>query len=66
MNDNFPLCSMNEVARMVGCSRAYVDKLRRAGRFPQAVQVGDKKIAFVRAEVLAWIDERAARCSRAA
>lgn len=61
MNDNFSLCLMNEVARMVGGSRAYVDKLRRAGRFPQAVMVGEKKLAFVRQEIDQWIAAREQR-----
>lgn len=67
MDDKYPLCSMNEVVKMIGTSRTFVNKMRAAGRVPRAVRVGDKKIAFVRSEVREWINERiAARDQRVA
>jgi len=66
-NDNYPLASLNEVASMTSLSRTQVNKFRAAGKFPAAVSLGPKRIAFVRAEVLAWIDARiAARMAVAA
>lgn len=60
MNDNYPLVSLNDAAKMTSLSRTAINKFRAAGRFPQAVPLGEKRIAFVRAEVVAWIDERVA------
>ncbi|WEX11919.1 AlpA family phage regulatory protein [Chelativorans sp. AA-79] len=37
-----------------------VNRYRAEGRYPQAVPLGDRRIAFVREEVLAWIDARIA------
>nr|WP_292325491.1 AlpA family phage regulatory protein [Mesorhizobium sp.] len=41
-----------------------LNRYRSEGRFPKAVPLGDKRIAFVASEVRAWITERMA--SRAA
>ncbi|MBS7546227.1 helix-turn-helix transcriptional regulator [Ancylobacter oerskovii] len=66
-NDNFPLISLNDTCRMTSMSRTMINKYRTSGRFPAAVPLGEKRVAFVRAEVLAWIDARiAARDQRAA
>jgi prophage regulatory protein len=60
-NDNQILISLNDAARMVSLSRTAINNLRAAGKFPAPVSLGEKRIAFVKAEVLAWIDERIAR-----
>ena len=61
-NDNTPsrLVSLNDAARMTSLSRTMVNRYRQEGRFPQAVPMGERRIAFVRAEVDAWIDEKIA------
>ncbi|UOK70430.1 AlpA family phage regulatory protein [Ancylobacter polymorphus] len=52
---------------MTSLSRPAINSLRAAGQFPAAVQLGERRIGFVRAEVLAWINARiAARDGRAA
>ncbi|MBL8578876.1 MAG: AlpA family phage regulatory protein [Mesorhizobium sp.] len=58
-NDNI-LVSLNDAARMTSLSRSMLNKYRSEGRFPQAVAMGEKRVAFVRSEVTAWISERIA------
>ncbi|MDK1372948.1 MULTISPECIES: AlpA family phage regulatory protein [unclassified Sinorhizobium] len=52
------LMSPNEVAAATTMSKTLVRILTLEGRFPKPVQIGEKRIAYVRAEVEAWIDER--------
>ena len=60
-NDNLPpIISIKVAAAMTSLSRPAINSLRAAGHFPQAVQLGERRIGFVRAEVLAWIDNRIA------
>jgi prophage regulatory protein len=41
-----------------------VNRYRAEGRFPTAVDLGDRRVAFVRTEVVGWVDAKIA--SRAA
>jgi prophage regulatory protein len=61
-NDNAapPLVSLNTAAQMTSLSRSMLNRYRAEGRFPQAVPLGDRRLAFVRSEVLDWIHERIA------
>lgn len=61
-NDNNPpmLISMNDTAKLTSLSRTAINQYRSAGRFPVAVKLGEKRIAFVRAEVIGWVHERIA------
>ncbi|TCU20689.1 AlpA family transcriptional regulator [Rhizobium azibense] len=45
----------NEVARMTSMSRTMMNKYREQGRFPQHVDLGDRRVAFVKAGIVAWI-----------
>lgn len=55
-NDNFPvLISLNDACRMTSMSRSMLNRYRGEGRFPVAVELGDRRVAFVRAEVQDWI-----------
>jgi prophage regulatory protein len=68
-NDNSPpaLMSMKEAARTTSLSRTMLNRYRTEGRFPAAVPLGDRRFAFVRAEVDGWIRERiASRATKAA
>lgn len=58
--DEFSLVSMNGVVAMTSLSRTMVNRYRAEGRFPAAVPLGDKRIAFVKSEVLEWIGDRIA------
>jgi prophage regulatory protein len=60
-NDNdCILVSLNTVARMTSLSRTAINKRRAEGTFPKAVPLGDRRIAFVTAEVLTWMADRIA------
>ncbi len=47
-----------EAAALVGYHRVHLCRLARTGQFPKPVQLGDHGIAFVEAEVLAWIKRK--------
>ncbi len=58
---NMPtLISLNEVAKITSLSRTSIFKLRERGDFPVAVTLGEKRVAFVRDEVAAWIEAKIA------
>lgn len=60
-NDNLPrLVTMEEVCATTSLSRAMINKLRAAGKFPVAVPLTERRIVWVRAEVEAWLDLRIA------
>lgn len=61
------LISLNDVCVLTSLSRTAINRYRAEKRFPQAVQLGDKRVAFVRSEVCDWISARiAARDGRTA
>lgn len=60
-NDNVPrLMSPKQAAEATTFSRTMLSVMAEAGMFPKPVQLGERRIAFVRAEVEAWIDARIA------
>ncbi len=67
-NDNIPiLISIKDVAAMTSLSRPQINVLRGREEFPAAVSLGERRIAFVRSEVAAWVNDRiAARAQNAA
>ncbi len=64
-NDNVPtLISLNDACRMTSMSRSMLNRYRAESRFPVAVDLGDRRVAFVRSEVTDWIQTKiAARAS---
>jgi prophage regulatory protein len=54
------LISMNDACALTSLSRTAINKRRSVGQFPAAVSLGDKRVAFVRAEVIAWVERRIA------
>ena len=61
-NDNQPmLVSLNDACAMTSMSRTMLNRYREQGRFPAAVPLGERRVAFVRSEVQSWINERIAR-----
>lgn len=61
-NDNRPmLVSLNDACAMTSMSRTMLNRYREQGRFPAAVPLGERRVAFVRSEVQNWINERIAR-----
>lgn len=60
-NDNRPrLMTPKEAANATTFSRTMLALLSDAGKFPLPVPLGERRIAYVRAEVEAWIDARIA------
>lgn len=57
-NDNFALISLKDTCALTSMSKTMILRLRGEGAFPAAVQLGEKRIAFVREEVEAWIDAK--------
>lgn len=54
------LVSVNEACRLTSLSRSMLFRYRAQSRFPKAVTVGERKLAFVRSEVDAWVMARIA------
>lgn len=54
------LISLNDACRLTSLSRTAINRYRAEGRFPQPVPIGFRRIAFIRAEVVAWIEARIA------
>lgn len=60
-NDNVPrLMSPREAAASTTMSRVLLTMMAKEGKFPSPVQIGERRQAYVRAEVNAWIDSRIA------
>lgn len=60
-NTDFPtLISLNDACELTSLSRTAINRYRNEGRFPQPVPIGFKRIAFVRGEVVEWINARIA------
>lgn len=41
-------------------SRVHIDRLQKAGKFPQKIKIGPNTVAYLESEILAWIEERCA------
>ena len=48
----------SEVLALIGCSKATLWRWKRAGRFPQPVELGPMTLAYRREDVEAWIASR--------
>ena len=60
-NDNMPrLMAPKEAALATSLSRPLLSLMVAEGKFPRPIQLGERRIAYVRAEVEAWIDQRIA------
>ena len=61
-NDNYRLISLNDVQDLTSMSRTMINRLRDEGRFPLAVKLDThdkaKRVAFLRAEVIEWVQKR--------
>jgi prophage regulatory protein len=59
------LVSLNQAAIMTSMSRSMINTYRAEGRFPAAVDLGSRRVAFVKTEVMDWIEQKiAARRTR--
>ena len=60
MPDTPVLISLNDACRLTSLSRTAINRWRALGKFPKAVPLGHKRVAFVRTEVEQWIRDRIA------
>lgn len=49
-----------EAARYVGVSRPTIDRWRKAGKFPKALQLGAQAIGWRRSDLDDWLNDRPA------
>ena len=54
------LIRLPEVHRRTGYSKAWIYKLLKEKRFPAAVKIGSRAIAFVESEINDWVNQRIA------
>jgi prophage regulatory protein len=52
------LLSKKDLRQLVLYSPAQIDRLEKAGRFPQRVRLGPCRVGWVEEEVLAWLEIR--------
>lgn len=52
------LMTPNEAASHTTLSKALLRLMSREGKFPAPRKIGDRRIAYVRSEVEAWLNER--------
>jgi prophage regulatory protein len=57
-NDNAVVISLNDCCDITSLSRTALNKHRAAGTFPREVVLGERRIGFVKEEVLAWLQAR--------
>lgn len=50
----------SEVRRLVPLSTTTIWRLERAGKFPRRIAISDKRVAWRRSEIEAWLEKRAA------
>ena len=53
-----PFITLPEAVKATHCPRSTILKYSRLGRFPRVVRLLGDRIAFVRADVEAWIETR--------
>ncbi len=64
--DELKIIDLNQVCEITSLSRTMINKYRGSDRFPRAVPLGEKRIGFLKSEVLAWISDRVAERDRRA
>jgi prophage regulatory protein len=52
--------SWRELSEMIPFTRQHVLRLEKAGKFPRRLRLGQRRVAWVYAEIEAWIEERVA------
>ncbi|SCB41860.1 transcriptional regulator, AlpA family [Rhizobium miluonense] len=59
-NDNYALISLKDTCALTSMSKTMIHRLRLDGSFPTAIELGKRRIAFPRREVIAWIQTKIA------
>jgi len=63
---NSPFIHVAEAVTMTNCARSTILKYSSLGLFPQSVRLLGGRIAFIRADVQQWVDDRLASAKGAA
>lgn len=58
-----PFILVREAVKLTNCPRSTILKYSALGLFPTTVRLLGDRIAFVRADVLSWIDSRLAQAN---
>ena len=61
-----PFVHVAEAVKLTSCARSTLIKHSELGLFPPMVRLLGNRIAFIRADVQSWIDERLASAKEAA
>ena len=61
-----PFIHVAEAVTMTNCARSTILKYSSLGLFPQSVRLLGGRIAFIRADVQQWVDDRLAAAKGAA
>ena len=54
------IISAKEVAALTSLSKGQVHKLAASGEFPVPIPMGQRRVGWIRREVIVWIEERIA------
>ncbi len=58
MDPNDRLLTMADLKEVVPFSKVTIYQMIREGRFPRQVSLGPNKVAWLRSEVLGWVEAR--------
>jgi len=55
------MLSFKEVRKLVLYSRAHVDRLEKAGKFPKRIKLGTGRVGWWKREIMDWLERQAQR-----
>jgi prophage regulatory protein len=55
-----------EVQQLVPYSKMHIDRLEKAGGFPQRIKLGAGRVVWKQSEILAWLESKRAETKAAA
>lgn len=58
--------SPREVSEQTSISKSYLSRMAERGEFPKPIKITERRIAYNRAAVIAWMEERIASGGEAA
>ncbi|MDD2150092.1 AlpA family transcriptional regulator [Pseudomonas putida] len=56
--DDIEFIRLREVKRITGMGRSYIYEKMKTGDFPGQIKLGPRTVAWINAEVLAWVREK--------
>lgn len=61
MDDEIKWLSLKQVCELTSLSRTAINNWRESGKFPAPIELGERRLAFRRSEVLQWMADQVAR-----